>query len=99
MTQDQFQIHLPADYEAMAQLEECFPGNKVSHFMPFVFLVVNINVQTEVHQDKWDKNLCLALAIGDFSNGGLVLKKQGLIWSFKMEILLFSYQASQLIVT
>ena len=79
MTQGQFQVHLPADYEAVAQVAECLPGNKVSHFMPFVSLVVNINVQTEAHQDKWDKDLCLALAIGDFSGGGLVLKEQGLV--------------------
>ena len=49
---------------------ECLPGNEVSHFMSFVFLVVNINVQTEAHQDKWDKDLCLALAIGDFLGDG-----------------------------
>ena len=47
--------------------------------MPFVSLVVNINVQTEVHRDNWDKDLCLALAIGDFSDGSLVLKEQGLV--------------------
>ena len=47
--------------------------------MPFVSLVVNINVRTEAHQDKWDKTLCLVLAVGDFSAGGLVLKEQGLI--------------------
>ena len=40
---------------------------------------MNINVRTEAHRDKWDKNLCLALAIGDFSGGGLVLQEQGLV--------------------
>ena len=47
--------------------------------MPFVSLVVNINAQTEAHRDKWDKNLCLALAISEFSGGALVLKEQGLV--------------------
>ena len=51
----------------------------MSPVMPFVSLVVNINVRTEVHRDKWDKTLCLVLAVGDFSGGGLVLEKQGLI--------------------
>ena len=47
--------------------------------MPFVSLVVNINIRTEVQRDKWDKTLCLVLVVGDFSGGGLVLEEQGLI--------------------
>ena len=35
--------------------------------------------QIVTHRDKWDKSLCLVLAIGDFLDGGLVLKEQGLV--------------------
>ncbi|KAI6038319.1 hypothetical protein EDC04DRAFT_2570227 [Pisolithus marmoratus] len=74
------QVHLPeAEYEALAQVAESLPGNAVSAVEPFVSLVVNINVRTEAHRDQFDKNLCLALAIGDFSGSGLVLHEQGLV--------------------
>ena len=73
------QLHLPDDYAILAHIAESLPGNAMSPVMPFVSLVVNINVRTEAHRDKWDKNLCLALAIGDFSGGRLVLQEQGLV--------------------
>ncbi|KAI6002556.1 hypothetical protein EDC04DRAFT_2611820 [Pisolithus marmoratus] len=74
------QVHLPeAEYEALAQVAESLPGNTVSAVEPFISLVININVQMEAHQDQFDKNLCLALAIGNFSGGGLVLHEQGLV--------------------
>ena len=79
ITPYQFQIYLPTDYNLLAKVVECLPGNTVSEVMPFVSLVVNINVRTDAHRDKWDKSLCLVLAIGDFSDGGLVLKEQGLV--------------------
>src|SRR5437899_1452382 len=79
MTLRQFQIHLPAEYKVLAEVAESLPGKATSQVMPFVSLVVNINAQTEAHRDKWDKNLCLALAIGEFSGGSLVLREQGLV--------------------
>lgn len=51
--------------------------------MPFASLVMNLNVWTEAHRDKWDKSLCLVLAIGDFSGGALVLKEQGLVFELQ----------------
>lgn len=51
--------------------------------MPFTSLVMNLNVRTEAHRDKWDKSLCLVLAIGDFSGGALVLKEQGLVFELR----------------
>ncbi|KIK11716.1 hypothetical protein PISMIDRAFT_122243, partial [Pisolithus microcarpus 441] len=72
--------HLPeAEYSALVQVAESLPGNVISHVEPFISLVVNINIQTAAHHDRFNKNLCLALAIGDFSGGGLVLKEQGLV--------------------
>ena len=69
------QVHLPDDYEALLRIADSLPEHMMSPVMPFVSLVVNINVRTEVHQDKWDKTLCLVLAVGDFSGGGLVLEE------------------------
>ncbi|KIK14143.1 hypothetical protein PISMIDRAFT_117551 [Pisolithus microcarpus 441] len=66
------QVHLPeAEYSVLVQVAESLPGNIVSHVEPFISLVMNINVQTAAHCNHFDKNLCLALAIGDFSGGGL----------------------------
>ncbi|KAI6006397.1 hypothetical protein EDC04DRAFT_2583049 [Pisolithus marmoratus] len=74
------QVCLPeAEYEVLAQVAESLPGNAVSAVELFISLVININVQAEAHWDQFDKNLCLALAIGNFSGGGLVLHKQGLV--------------------
>ena len=73
------QVHLPDDYEALLRIADSLPEHVMSPVMPFVSLVVNINVRTEAHRDKWDKTLCLVLAVGDFSGGGLVLEEQGLI--------------------
>ena len=75
----QFEIHLPYEYEVLAQIADSLPGNVISEVMPFVSVVLNLNVRTEAHRDKWDKNLCLVLCIGDFSGGALVLKEQGLV--------------------
>ncbi|KAI6101816.1 hypothetical protein F5141DRAFT_1008775, partial [Pisolithus sp. B1] len=74
------QVHLPeAEYSTLVQVAESLPGNVISHVEPFISLVVNINAQTTAHHNRFNKNLCLALAIGNFSRGGLVLKEQGLV--------------------
>ena len=75
----QFEVHLPCDYEVLAEITDSLPGNAISEVMPFVSVVLNLNVRTEAHRDKWDKNLCLILCTGDFSGGALVLKEQGLV--------------------
>lgn len=49
------QFHLPDDYAILAHIAESLPGNAMSPVMPFVSLVVNINVRTEAHRDKWIK--------------------------------------------
>ncbi|KAI6007020.1 hypothetical protein EDD15DRAFT_2124329, partial [Pisolithus albus] len=74
------QVHLPeAEYSALVQVAESLPGNIISHMEPFISLVVNINTQTAAHCDRFDKNLCLALAISNPPGGGLVPKEQGLV--------------------
>ena len=75
----QVEVYLPDDFEILARVADSLPGGVISEVMPFVSLVLNINVRTEAHRDKWDKNLCLVLCIGDFSGGALVLKEQGLV--------------------
>ncbi|KIM55522.1 hypothetical protein SCLCIDRAFT_134483, partial [Scleroderma citrinum Foug A] len=81
--EDVFRVHLSADYEDLARIVESLPGNIGSQVMPFASLVMNLNVWTEAHRDKWDKSLCLVLAIGDFSGGALVLKEQGLVFELR----------------
>jgi hypothetical protein len=61
------------------ELVEMLPGKPDSPVAPFLSLVININVATLAHRDAKDKLLCLVLAVGRFSGGGLVLKEQGLV--------------------
>src|ERR1700761_9395631 len=75
----QFQSHLPEEYEVLVELVEMLPGKPDSPVAPFLSLVININVATLAHRDAKDKLLCLVLAVGCFSGGGLVLKEQGLV--------------------
>ena len=47
---------------------------------PFLSLVVNkVNVCTVAHRDAKDFELCLVLAVGEFTGGGLVMREQGLV--------------------
>jgi len=70
---------LPEEYKALVELVELLPGKPDSPVAPFLSLVININVATLGHQDTKDKLLCLVLAVGRFTGGGLVLKEQGLV--------------------
>jgi hypothetical protein len=70
---------LPDDYEILVELVEILPGKPDSPVAPFLSLVVNINVSTLAHRDAKDKLLCLVLAVGNFTGGGLVLYEQGLV--------------------
>lgn len=58
---------------------EILPGKPDSPVSPFVSLVLNANISTLAHLDGKDFVLCLVLAIGEFSGGGLVLGEQGLV--------------------
>ncbi|KAG1752118.1 hypothetical protein EDB19DRAFT_1618696, partial [Suillus lakei] len=70
---------LPKEYKALVELVELLPGKPDSPVAPFLSLVININVATLGHRDAKDKLLCLVLAVGHFTGGGIVLKEQGLV--------------------
>lgn len=76
-----FQIshHLPEEYNILVKLVDIVPNAEGSPVRPFLSLVVNINVSTVAHRDWKDFELCLVLAIGEFTGGALVLREQGLV--------------------
>ncbi|KAG1768750.1 hypothetical protein EV702DRAFT_979241, partial [Suillus placidus] len=55
------------------------PGGHVSPVFPFLSLVVNLNVSTMGHRDRFDKDLCLVLPIGEFLGGALAMFEQRLV--------------------
>ncbi|KAG0699446.1 hypothetical protein DFH29DRAFT_1001957 [Suillus ampliporus] len=62
---------LPTEYEVLVELAQDLPGGEVSPVMPFLSLVVNLNVSTLGHRDRFDKDFCLVLPLGDFKGGAL----------------------------
>ncbi|KAG2339465.1 hypothetical protein BDR05DRAFT_891659, partial [Suillus weaverae] len=71
--------HLPEEYEVIVKLSQNLPGGECSPVAPFLSLVINLNVTTEAHRDRFDKDLCLVLPIGEFKGGALVQFEQGLV--------------------
>ncbi|KIO05430.1 hypothetical protein M404DRAFT_15392 [Pisolithus tinctorius Marx 270] len=70
---------LPEEYEVMSMVARALPGNAFSPAEPFTSIVLNINVRTQVHRDRQDREFCLVLAIGQFQGGSLVLVEPGLV--------------------
>ncbi|KAG1785613.1 uncharacterized protein HD556DRAFT_1212288, partial [Suillus plorans] len=70
---------LPEEYEFLIQYVDLLPGKPGSPVVPFLSLVVNINVCTLAYRDGKDLIYCLVLLLGDFKHGELVLKEQGLV--------------------
>lgn len=75
----QMKTHLPEEYEVIVELSQNLPGGECSPVAPFLSLVINLNVTTEAHRDRFDKDLCLVLPIGEFTGGALVQFEQGLV--------------------
>ena len=46
-------------------------------------LVVNLNVSTLAHHDRFDKDICLVLPLGDFRGGALVMFEQRLVFELR----------------
>jgi len=70
---------LPREYDVLVQLAQDLPGAEVSPVAPFLSLVVNLNVSTVAHRDRFDKDVCLVLPLGDFTQGSLVMFEQRLV--------------------
>ncbi|KAG1861710.1 hypothetical protein F4604DRAFT_1522192, partial [Suillus subluteus] len=71
--------HLPDEYKVLVKLVDILPNAEGSPVRPFLSLVMNINVCTVAHRDAKDFELCLVLAVGEFTGGGLVMREQGLV--------------------
>ncbi|KAG2051732.1 hypothetical protein BDR06DRAFT_889278, partial [Suillus hirtellus] len=67
---------LPTEYEVLVELAQDLPSGKVSPVTLFLSLVINLNKSMLGHHDRFDKNFCLVLPLGDFSCGALVMFKQ-----------------------
>jgi hypothetical protein len=75
----QMKTHLPEEYKVIVELSQNLPGGECSPVAPFLLLVINLNLTTEAHRDRFDKDLCLVLPIGKFTGGALVQFEQGLV--------------------
>ncbi|KAG2112055.1 uncharacterized protein F5147DRAFT_541833, partial [Suillus discolor] len=63
----------PVEYQVPVELVELLPGKVDSPVVPFLSLVLNINISTLAHRDDKDLTLCLVLPIGEFVGGGWCL--------------------------
>ncbi|KAG0708540.1 hypothetical protein DFH29DRAFT_794960 [Suillus ampliporus] len=70
---------LPEDYEVLVELGQNLLDGECSPVAPFLSLVLNLNVTTEGHRNRLDKDLCLILPLGEFAGGALVMFEQGLV--------------------
>ena len=70
---------LPGEHDVLVQLAQDLPGGEVSPVAPFLSLVVNLNVSTVAHRDRFDKDVCLVLPLGNFTHGSLVMFEQRLV--------------------
>jgi hypothetical protein len=70
---------LPREYDVLVEFTQDLPGGYVSPVSPFLSLVVNLNVSTMGHRDRFDKDLCLVLPIGEFTGGALAMFEQRLV--------------------
>ena len=71
--------YLPEEYNVLMRIIDHLPGNSYPPTAPFASFVLNLNIRTEAHRDKKDKDVCLVLPIGEFEGGGLVMFEQGLV--------------------
>ncbi|KAG1800756.1 uncharacterized protein HD556DRAFT_1197282, partial [Suillus plorans] len=69
----------PEEHQVLVELVKLLPGKADSPVVPFLSLVLNVNISTLAHRDDKDLTLCLVLPIGEFVGGGLVLAEQGLV--------------------
>lgn len=64
------------EYKVLLELSQDLPGGEVLLVTPFLSLVVNLNVSTIGHCDRFNKDICLVLPLGDFTSGALVMFEQ-----------------------
>ncbi|KAG1850781.1 hypothetical protein C8R48DRAFT_613175, partial [Suillus tomentosus] len=67
---------LPKEYDVLVEPAQDLSGGEVSPVTLFLSLVINLNVSTLGHCDKFDKDFCLILPLDDFRSGALVMFEQ-----------------------
>ncbi|THU91033.1 hypothetical protein K435DRAFT_675017, partial [Dendrothele bispora CBS 962.96] len=58
---------------------DIFPLQDSNPVHPFSSFVLNINVMTEVHRDKGDKNGCIVLVLGQHQGGDICFQEAKLV--------------------
>ncbi|KAG1846829.1 hypothetical protein DFJ58DRAFT_843408 [Suillus subalutaceus] len=71
--------YLQEEFEMLMEVASVLPGNALPPVVPFISLVININVRTKAHRDSGDRHLCLVIPIGHFEGGALCLLENGLV--------------------
>ncbi|KAG1784674.1 uncharacterized protein HD556DRAFT_1314887 [Suillus plorans] len=80
---EEISCHLPNGYKVLVKLIDILPNALGSPVRPFLLLMVNINVCMVAHRDAKDFKLCLVLAVGEFTGGGLVMREQRLVMELR----------------
>src|ERR1700709_2388271 len=71
--------HLLNDFAMLMEVVSVLPGNPVPPVIPFISLVVNINVLNKSDWDRHDRHLCMVIPVGHFEGGALCLLENGLV--------------------
>ena len=75
----QMENYLQEEFEMLMEVVSVLPGNAVPPVIPFISLVVNINVISKAHRDSHDRHLCMVIPVGHFEGGALCLLENGLV--------------------
>lgn len=71
--------YLQEEFEMLMEVASVLPGNALPPVIPFISLMININVHTKAHRDSGNWHLCLVIPIGHFEGGALCLLENGLV--------------------
>ena len=71
--------HLPEEYKIIRVLVENLPLHDRPPTYPFGGFVLNIQVCTNGHIDKFDDTVCLVIPFGKYTGGDLVLWEPGVV--------------------
>lgn len=75
----QFQALLPGICAQLFQFVDTLPYGDIPVCPPFTSLVLNFNVNTLIHRDQDDQEVCLVLVVSDCVGGELCLYEPGIV--------------------
>src|ERR1700712_601067 len=87
----QMENYLQEEFEMLMEVVSVLPGNAVPPVIPFISLVVNINVITKAHRDSHDRHLCMVIPVWSYlldtlKGGPCVCWRMDWSWSCAMVI-------------